>query len=106
MILKKIILKNFRNYISSNIEFNPNVNFIIGNNAQGKTNIIESIYYASYGKSFRGGKDDQLIRYNEKLLYIGIEFESRYGNKKIEIRINDEKKKEIKINKLPILRTS
>ena len=106
MIIKKVVLHNYRNYSDQIIEFDQQVNFITGKNAQGKTNIIESIYYASYGKSFRNGKDYQLIRAEQKNMYLGLDFETQYGNKKIEVKMNDQKQKEIKINKFPITRTA
>lgn len=93
MIVKKVVLYNFRNYRKQEIEFNNNLNFIIGNNAQGKTNIIESIYYVSYGKSFRNSKDIQLINYNEENSYFSVQFDSNYGLKKIEVKLTNKKKK-------------
>ena len=48
MYLEKLLLQNFRNYSSLNIKLNPHVNIIYGNNAQGKTNLLESIYMANY----------------------------------------------------------
>ena len=62
MYIKKIKLQNFRNYDNLEIELNENFNIIYGNNAQGKTNIIESIYLSSIGKSFRTKKDNELIK--------------------------------------------
>ena len=53
MLIKKIKLQNFRNYEELELEFNDNVNLILGQNAQGKTNLLESIYVTSMGKSFR-----------------------------------------------------
>ena len=52
MIIDKIILKNFRNYEDLKIELNDNINIIYGNNAQGKTNIIEAIFLCAYRKIF------------------------------------------------------
>ena len=106
LIIKKIILKNYRNYSDEIVELDANVNFITGKNAQGKTNLIESIYYASYGKSFRSGKDIHLIQENNANMYFGIEYESMYGKNTIEVKINNEKKKEIRINRQPISRMS
>ena len=56
MYIREVELKNFRNYEHLNLKFNENVNFIIGNNAQGKTNLLESIFICSMGKSFRTSK--------------------------------------------------
>jgi len=60
MILKKIGIINFRNYIKCNIKFNDEINIFIGNNAQGKTNILESIYVLALTKSYRTNNDDIL----------------------------------------------
>ena len=66
MYINSIILENFRNYEKQEISLNENINIIHGNNAQGKTNIIEAIFLCAYGKSFRAKKDSDLIRFNEK----------------------------------------
>ena len=57
MYIKKIKLKNFRNYKEQEVDLNNGINLFFGNNAQGKTNIIESIFLCSIGKSFRAKKD-------------------------------------------------
>lgn len=57
MYIKSLEIKNFRNYKDFSIEFNKNLNIIIGKNAQGKTNLIEAIFLSSIGKSFRTSKD-------------------------------------------------
>jgi len=75
--------------------------FLIGKNGQGKTNIVESIYILSIGKSFRTSKDKELIKFNSENLYIGGNFEKAIGLKRIEIIVS-KNKKGIKINKIPI----
>jgi len=57
MYINKVKLENFRNYEKQEIEFDKNVNIIYGDNAQGKTNILESIFICSLGKSFRTNKE-------------------------------------------------
>ena len=57
MYIKKITLSNFRNYENQIVEFDKDLNIIYGNNAQGKTNIIEAIFLSAMGKSFRAKKD-------------------------------------------------
>ena len=57
MYIKHIELKNFRNYEHLDLSFDKNINFIVGNNAQGKTNLVESIFMSSIGKSFITSKD-------------------------------------------------
>ena len=61
MNLENIQLHNFRNYHSLNLEFDPGVNLLVGNNAQGKTNLLEAIGYLGSGKSFRTQKNSELV---------------------------------------------
>ena len=58
MYINKIKLQNFRNYKIQEIELNPHINIFHGDNAQGKTNILESIFLWSFGKSFRTSKEN------------------------------------------------
>lgn len=102
MWIKKIKLINFRNYQDQTINLNQNLNIILGNNAQGKTNLLESIYICSTGGSFRTNRDNELINFNSKESYIGINYESRGLNKLIEVKLEKNNKKRIKINKLEI----
>ena len=64
MWIKKIKIKNFRNYEKEEINLEKNINIFYGQNAQGKTNIIESIFLCSLGKSFRAKKDNEMIKLN------------------------------------------
>ena len=64
MICKKIEIQNFRNIEACEVEFSPYVNLLYGNNAQGKTNLLEAIYYTALGKSFRPAKEAELIRHD------------------------------------------
>lgn len=65
MFIEDIKVENFRNYVNNEISFDPNVNVIVGKNGQGKTNLLESIYIFSMGKSFRTNKDTEMIRFGE-----------------------------------------
>lgn len=91
MYIKKITLNNFRNYDNQEIEFGNNINIIYGDNAQGKTNIIESIFLCSMGRSFRSKKDSDLIKFDENEAKVKIEYEKvdREGN--TEVIINSQK---------------
>ena len=71
MIVKDIRLINFRNYNSIGVEFNKNVNVFVGKNAQGKSNLLESIYMSATGKSFRTNRDKEIINFQKKEAYIG-----------------------------------
>ncbi len=63
MRLDKIALRNFRNYEDLSLQFDPGVNLIVGDNAQGKTNLLEAIAYLGSGKSFRAQKTSEMIRF-------------------------------------------
>ena len=65
MIIKSIELTNFRNYESLNLEFDKGTNILYGDNAQGKTNVLEAIYLSSITKSHKGSKDQDIIKFGE-----------------------------------------
>ncbi|RDY23423.1 DNA replication/repair protein RecF [Romboutsia maritimum] len=101
MRLKNLQLVNFRNYNDLHIEFNEKINLLVGKNGQGKTNIVESIYMLSFGKSFRTNKDKEIIKFNSENLYVGGNF-FKYGSMRlIEVAIG-KNKKGIKVNKIHI----
>lgn len=91
MFIKNINLKNFRNYNELNIDLNKNINIIYGNNAQGKTNIIEAIFLCAYGKSFRAKKDSDLIKFGEDLAEVKISYERVDREGDISAKIQDKK---------------
>ncbi len=70
MVLRKLLLQNFRNYAKSEFSFSPQTTIIIGPNAIGKTNILEAIYLLSTGKSFRTDKDKQILIIGQTLCRI------------------------------------
>lgn len=76
MKIKRFTATDFRNIESCDLEFDDGVNLLIGNNAQGKTNVIEGIYMFSRGRSFRCSDDRDMIRFGTDGFRIGIEFES------------------------------
>jgi len=87
MWIKNIKIKNFRNYKNQEINLEENINIFYGENAQGKTNIIEAIFLCSMGKSFRAKKDSEMINLEEKNSNIEIEYykSDRAGKIKIEL---------------------
>ena len=66
MFISEIKLQNFRNYKEQSIKLNKKINVFFGDNAQGKTNILESIFLCSIGKSFRTNKEKEIIKIGEK----------------------------------------
>ncbi len=106
MHIKEINLKNFRNYEDLHLEFNENVNFIIGNNAQGKTNLLEGIFMSSIGKSFRTSKDHDMIGFNKDFCKIKVIAEKEYSPVDVEITIKKDQGKFIKVDGVNIQRTS
>ena len=104
MNITKLKLENFRNYDSQEIEFNKGINIIYGDNAQGKTNILEAIFLCSMGKSFRTNKDKELIKINSNYAKLNVEYEKSDRDGKIEYIISD--KKNISVNGVKIKRLS
>lgn len=96
MQIEKIKLKNFRNYEKQEITLNNGINIFFGDNAQGKTNIIEAIFLCSLGKSFRSRKDKELIKFNENLSIVEINYEKIDRQGTIKAQIGE--KKEFFIN--------
>ena len=74
MYIKNIKLNNFRNYENQEIELQNGINLFFGNNAQGKTNILEAIYLCAIGKSFRAKKDKELIKLGENNAKVEIQY--------------------------------
>lgn len=70
MLLNQIVLRNFRNYIDCEVSFSKPVNLIIGGNAQGKTSLLEAIYFLCTAESHRAMRDAELIRHNEAGFYL------------------------------------
>ncbi len=106
MYIKSLTLKNFRNYEEQSLLFDEKTNIFLGNNAQGKTNLLESLYLFSMGKSFRTNQDLELIRFGEEYTKAELIFCDRKREHTLEIIILRDKKKQIKINGLTISRLS
>lgn len=104
MWIKKIKINNFRNYKSQEINLEKNINIFYGENAQGKTNIIEAIFLSSMGKSFRAKKDKEMIMLGEEKSNIEIEYEKTDRDGKIKIELGN--KKIVYINGIKIKKLS
>lgn len=106
MYIKKLKLTNFRNYEKAELEFSPLTNIIYGNNAQGKTNILESVYLFAQGKSHRAKTDKELVRFGSDFAGLEIEFcdSRREHNGKMQILKNG--RKAVRINHVSISKLS
>ena len=101
MYIKSLTLKNFRNYKNAKFEFLDGINILTGDNAQGKTNAAEAIFYLCTGYSPRATRDKQVINYGEKEAEISGVAVSRYGNVSVDIKFSS-KGKDIKVNGAPL----
>ena len=92
MRIDEISLQNYRNYEKINLKFNKNINIIIGDNAKGKTNILESIYFLSITKSYRTNEDINLINHGKNFFKIKGKIHDQRLVKKLEIDFTNKKK--------------
>ena len=104
MKLQSIRLKNFRSYSNADVFFSPDVNSIVGKNAQGKTNLIEAIYFACIGKSFRTSKEKELIKWGEERASISIVAKNEFREKKIDVILQKSQKKIVRMDEINIRR--
>ena len=106
MYIKKLHLKNFRNYKDEIISFTPKTNILCGDNAQGKTNALEALYMFAFGKPFRTQQDRETIMLGEDYTKIELIYCDAYRDNTIEIIILKDRKKQIKINGVNITKLS
>lgn len=106
MIIKKLQLNNFRNYENLDISFNEGVNLLYGNNAQGKTNVLEAVYMIATTKSIRGSKDRDMIRFDQDEAHISAFVERNEITHKIDIHLKRNKAKGLAIDGIPIRRSA
>ena len=98
MLLDKLRLRNFRNYTALDIELFPGKNILLGNNGQGKTNIIEAVYLCGTGKSYRTSRDMELVRWGESTFYTASRFIRKNGDLLVEVAFSPERGKRIRLN--------
>lgn len=107
MIVRSIKLKNFRNFSNLQIDLDDVLNIFIGDNGQGKTNLLESIFICSIGKTFRINTENDLIKFDEKSFDINIEIEKNNSlSKNISFSYLKNHKKSIKINGVKLEKNS
>ena len=106
MIIKSIELKNFRNYKQLQIDFDQATNILFGDNAQGKTNILESAYVSATTKSHKGSRDKEMIRFGEEEAHIRTVVCKKEQDFQIDIHLKKNRAKGIAINQVPIKKAS
>ncbi len=98
MKITRIILNNYRNYGALELELSPGLNVFTGKNAQGKTNLLEAVYFTSIGRSMRTPRDKELIRWGDDKARIRADAIGRRGKSRVEIVIDKRENKRVAIN--------
>ncbi len=102
MIIKSLELCNFRNYTREDFHFHPGTNVLYGDNAQGKTNVLEAIFVGGTTKSHKGSKDAEMIKSGERESHIRYFVEKRKRTVKVEIHMKKGSSKGIAVDGIPI----
>ena len=102
MQIKTLRLHNYRSYSDRTFNFDDGLNILVGENAQGKTNVIEAIFFAVIGKSFKTAKEKDVIRWGQESGYLCGEFAKKYRDVKIELFFDTKHKKSVKIDDVGI----
>lgn len=98
MIIKSLELADFRNYETLNISFDKGTNILYGDNAQGKTNILEAIYVSATTKSHKGSKDKEIVNFNKEEAHIRTYLEKEDVEYRVDMHLRKNKSKGIAIN--------
>lgn len=104
MIVRSLELKDYRNYEQLNLHLDEGINVLYGQNAQGKTNILEAIYLAGTTKSHRGSKDREIIRFNNDEAHVRLNIEKNNVSHRIDMHLKKNKAKGVAIDAVPIKR--
>lgn len=105
MYLSKLALKNFRNYPALTVEFSPHTNVLIGQNAQGKTNLLEALYYLALARSHRTTNERELISFRQEFATVAGTVHTAVGTTQLELQLQRHGKK-AKVNHLEQKRLS
>ena len=106
MIIESIELKNYRNYDELHMDFHEGTNILYGNNAQGKTNILEAVYVCCTTKSHRGSKDREMIHFHQDESHIKLTVRKHDVPYRIDMHLKKNKAKGVAINGIPIRKAS
>lgn len=106
MYIKNLELKDYRNYNDLSMEFHNGINILYGDNAQGKTNILEAIYISGTTKSHKGTKDKDIIKLDKEESHIRILLERDNATHKVDMHLKKNKPKGVAIDGIPIKKSS
>ena len=106
MIIESIELKNYRNYDKLHMDFSHGTNILYGDNAQGKTNILEAIYVCATTKSHRGSKDKEIIQFDRDESHIKLNVRKRDVPYRIDMHLKKNRAKGVAVNGVPIKKAS
>ena len=101
MKVEELVLRNFRNYRETNINFSPMLNLLVGENAQGKTNVLEAIYCAALGTSHRTSEESDLVNWQETSAAIELKFVSHGIEGLLQIHLFANRRRQIRLNGQP-----
>lgn len=104
MYLKELLIKKYRSYEHLSVQFGEGINILQGENAAGKTNVLEAIGFLSFGKSFRTQKDVDCIKHGQDSAYIKGSIQKKHGMLTVESLIMRDGKKSLKVNSEPVKR--
>ena len=102
MVIESIKLENFRNYETLELQLDPGTNIFYGENAQGKTNILESVYLCGTTKSHKGSRDREMIRFDQEEAHIRMKLDRAGSSYSIDMHLKKNRPKGIAINGVPI----
>ncbi len=102
MIIKSLKLNQFRNYETLELEFHPGTNLFFGDNAQGKTNILESVYLCGTSRSHKGSKDREMIRFGQEEAHICMRLEKKAVEFRIDMHLKKNRAKGIAVGGVPV----
>ena len=106
MLVKRIQIKDFRNIETADVRFSDGVNLLVGNNAQGKTNLLEAIFYTAIGKSFRAAHDEEMIRFGASMSEISMDFADSVRDQNLTVRLMAGKRRRIEHNRVRLSKVS
>ena len=106
MIIRSIEIENYRNYDKQKIIFDDKTNIIYGDNAQGKTNILEAVFISGTTKSHKGSKDGEIVKLGKEDAFVRAVYEKNGVEQKVNMQLRSKRKKSISVNGQPLKRAA